>query len=220
MLEPLFDDRFSCISDFLSFASSPYLTRRRFLGVAAMAGAGIALCQSKVFAEPAEANLWRDRVSGFINSVCSEDRADFHYSFSAPLLFVRGITPEEVVCGHYFQIAGLPLYDLQYQCQNIKDLNAWEIRRITNLKEIDRYGCVVAPCSRRRPPSEEDKADFIRTAESYELHPDTIKHDYTRMVNNGKPFKAFGVSQRLPQNPGARVNEKPARDVLLTPQDI
>jgi hypothetical protein len=187
--------------------------------------------------EPLEAGLWRDRVNGFIYDVCDNRRAreigslisrarveyrpltrNFHYYYSAPLIFVgTTISPEEVVCGNGFELNRYPFYDVQCPCGGINDLNAFEIRRVTNDKEIARFGCVLAPHTERSSITYNDHADYRQTASLYGLNPDQFDVPYKR-VFKGRGRARYGYQISDKTHVGA--NNKPVLDVLLSSQDI
>jgi hypothetical protein len=187
--------------------------------------------------EPSEAGLWRDRVTGFVFDVFDNRRAQeiqylisrtrvayraytnsFHYYYAAPLVFVdMTISPEEVICGNGFELNRFPFYDVRCPCDGINDLNAFEIRRVTNAKEVDRFGCVLAPQGSRRPLEYSDHADYRETARLYRLNPDQFEATYKR------PFRGKGRTRwgyQIKDKTQVGVNNKPVLDVLLSSQDI
>jgi hypothetical protein len=207
----------------------------------------LALARKEVFAgltspepasqEPSQAGLWRDRVTDFVFNVFDNCRAqeihdlisrtrvvrrayttDFHYYYAAPLVFV-GLTirPEEVLCGNGFELNRFPFYDVRCPCGNINDLNAFEIRRVTNAKEKERFGCVLAPHGSRRPMEYSDHADYRETARKYRLNPDRFDVTYTRpFVGGGRTVRGYQIKDKTQTG----VNNEPVLDVLLSSQDI
>lgn len=236
MREPLPDSSFS-VSYFFEKLNSHHLARRQFLKTAVIAGAGIALCPSSAFADSSDAELWKNRVTGFAYSIC-DDRAagriesaisrarvvyastpdSFHMSYAAPLVIVgTTIEPQNAGCSNCFEIDRFPFYDINTPCLRIKDMNAFEIRRVTNGKEVNQFGCVLAPCNEREPVRQADMADFRRTAEDYGYDPSTIRADYKRPFNNhkGRVVRGYGVTTRRSES-----WSKPERDMLLSTQDV
>lgn len=237
MRELLLDD------DFSQPAYSPepekpiHLGRRPFIKTIGLIGVGLAVSSKAVFAQSDEAGRWRDRVSGFVYAVCNSRRADaisaqiyraglqyapatsnFHYSFAAPLIFVgMTISPEEVICGNGFEVNRFPFYDVRCPCGNITDLNAHEIKRVTNGKEMAQYGCVLAPASNRVPLEYADHADYRRTVAEYGLNPDQYKPEYKRVfTGHGRAYRGYQIADKTQVGP----NNKPLRDVLLSSDDI
>src|SRR5438874_2102838 len=87
-----------------------------------------------------------------LTNLSSARSTDFHYYYAAPFIFLGAtVSPEEVICGNGFEVNRFPFYDVRCPCGGISDLNAFEIRRISNGKEIEYYGCVLAPQSSRVP---------------------------------------------------------------------
>jgi hypothetical protein len=250
MLEILLSDVLSPSAPSFGTGKSRPVMRRQFLktvGVAGVALAGLALSSKYGFAwtrsaglacqEPPEAGAWRDRVTGFVYSVCDNGRAremeslissarvayrpntnNFHYYFSAPLIFVdTSIDPEEVICGNGFALNRYPFYDVRCPCGGINDLNAFEIRRVTNSKEIDRFGCILAPHSERTPVEYSDHADYRQTVSDYSLNPDQFDAPYKRVFKGrGRARYGYQISHKTQVG----TNNKPLVDVLLSSQDI
>jgi hypothetical protein len=237
MRELLLDDSFSQPSYSPEPEKPLEFGRRPFIKTVGLFGVSLALWSKAVFAQDNEAGRWRDRVSGFVYTVCNSRRAealstqiyragvqytpatnDFHYSFAAPFVFVgMTISPEEVICGNGFEVNRLPFYDVRCPCGNITDLNAFEIRRVTNGKEMARYGCVLAPASNRTQLQYADHADYRRTAAEYGLNPDQYRPEYKRVfVGHGKGYRGYQVADRTQVG----TNSKPMRDVLLSSEDI
>lgn len=237
MRELLLDDSFSQPVDAPEPGKPVQLGRRLFMKTIGFVGVGLALSSKAVFAQNNEAGLWRDRVSGFVHTVCNSRRADsisahiyraglqytpptndFHYYYAAPFIFVgMTISPEEVICGNGFEVNRFPFYDERCPCGNITDLNAFEIRRVSNGKEMARYGCVLAPASNRTRLEYADHADYRRTASEYGLNPDLYKPEYKRVfAGRGRAYRGYQISDRTQVG----LNNKPVRDVLLSSQDI
>jgi hypothetical protein len=197
----------------------------------------LALSPKLVFGQ-SEAMRWRDRVTGFVYTICdNEGRArrisgelyratiylapratDFHFYYAAPYIFVGAeISPEEVICGNGFEVNRFPYYDVQCPCRGINDLNAFEIRRISNGKEIEYYGCVLAPYGRRNPLQYADHADYRRTMRSYGLNPEEFTPEYKRVfTGKGRGYPGYQVAHRTETGS----NGLPKRDVLLSSENI
>jgi hypothetical protein len=237
MREPLLDDSFS----YPTYQSDPEKTiqvgRRQFLQTAGLVGVALALSPKDVFAQDSEAGRWRDRVTGFVDTICNTGRArainsqiysaniylapraaDFHYYYSAPFIFVgTTVDPEEVICGNGFQVNRFPFYDVRCPCGGITDLNAFEIRRISNDKERERYGCVLAPYSTRTSLEYGDHADYRQTAQDYGLNPDQFQPEYKRVFKGkGRAYRGYQIAHKSQVGP----NGKPVRDILLSSEDI
>lgn len=237
MRELLLDDSFSQPAYSPEPEKAIQFGRRPFIKTLGLIGAGLALAPKVALAQDNEAGRWRDRVSGFVYTVCDSRRAntistqiykaglqytpttsDFHYSFAAPLIFVgMTISPEEVICGNGFEVNRFPFYDVRCPCGSITDLNAFEIKRVTNGKEIAQYGCVLAPASNRTPLQYADHSDYRRTAGSYGLNPDQYTPEYKRVfVGHGRAYRGYQIADKTQVGP----NNKPIRDVLLSSEDI
>lgn len=106
---------------------------------------------------------------------------------------------------------GYPLMDEENPPKPIKDLNGREIRRITNIKEINYYGAVPFPCSERTELDQKSKRAYEHTAaQHYRIDPDSLKCEYVRAFNNGKSsFSGFGV---------AEIEHLDHKDLLLAPE--
>lgn len=245
MLDILLSDKLSHMTPSLETQEIQPINRRQFLHRAGAAGltlAGLALLPKDVFAEsayaePGEAGLWRDRVTGLVYSIFDDCRARtisstisnarvafrpepvyFHDYYSAPLVFVgTTISPEEVVCGNGFELNRFPFYDVQCPCRGINDLNAFEIRRITNAKEINRFGCVMAPHGARRPMELNDHSDAYRTISQYGLTPDRVKPVAKRFyTGKGGGRIGYQVVDKAQTGPKG----EPVMDVLLSWKDV
>ncbi|MDQ3802714.1 MAG: twin-arginine translocation signal domain-containing protein [Acidobacteriota bacterium] len=213
------------------------ISRRRFLQAVGLAGVAIALSPSDSSAQSSDMARWRDRVTGFVYTVCSDSRAraitsqldrarvewaprtrDFHYYYAAPLIFIgTTIGPEEVICGNGFEVNQFPFYDVRCPCNGISDLNAFEIRRVTNASEIRYNGCVMAPISRRIPLENADHANYRRTASAYGLNPDEYTPEYKRVFRGrSRAVYGFQIAERVPAGP----NGKTRKDMLLSTVDI
>ncbi|MDQ3802712.1 MAG: twin-arginine translocation signal domain-containing protein [Acidobacteriota bacterium] len=238
MREPLLEDSFSHPAYSSESEKAPQVERRQFLKTAGLAGVSLALAPRVALAQSSDMARWRDRVTGFVYTVCSDSRAraitsllysariewaprtrDFHYYYAAPLIFVgTTISPEEVICGNGFEVNQFPFYDERCPCGSIADLNAFEIRRVTNASEINYYGCVLAPASRRLPLEYADHANYRRTASKlYDMDPDQFKPEYKR-VFRGKGRAVYGYQVAHKTQVGS--NGKPLKDVLLDSNDI
>jgi hypothetical protein len=237
MRELLLDDSFSHPAYPSDPEKSLHVQRRQFMKAVGLIGVSLALFPEDVFAQDSEAGLWRDRVTGFVETVCSDRRAtsinsllyaaniyraprttDFHYYYSAPFIFVGTIiSPEEVICGNGFEVNRFPFYDVRCPCAGITDLNAFEIRRITNKNDIKQYGCVLAPHSTRMPLAYADHADYRRTASVYGLDPDKYQPDYKRVFKGkGRAYRGYQITDKTQVGS----NGKPIRDILLSSEDI
>ena|ERR1700752_2489518 len=214
------------------------IARRRFLQSALVVGVGIALYPTNALAEPSEAGLWRDRVTGLVETICEDnhDQAQsinyvirkstieyaqpaktFHDYYAAPLIFTLRVNPESVICHNGFQLYWFPYYDIQHPVRGVSDLNAYEIRRVTNEKEISRIGCVVAPTSSRMSlDTKADHADYRRTAATYRVNPDDFKPEYKRIfTGKGRSRMGYQVAHKTATGSSG----KPLRDILLSDQD-
>lgn len=235
--EPLLEDSFSQPTYPSAPDKAPQLKRRQFLQTAGLAGAGLILVPEVVLAQDSDHVRWRDTVSGFVYTVCSDRRAnaitsrlngirlarragtrDFHYYYSASLIFVGEIDPVEVMCGNGFQVNQFAFYDARCPCGSITDLNAFEIRRVTNSGEITRYNCVLTPHGTRVPVEHADHANYRRTAASYGLNPDRY-HPEAKRVFQGKGRAVHGFQIADKEDLEANVS-KPRRDVLLSSEDL
>jgi hypothetical protein len=200
-----------------------------------LVGVGLALSPKGLFAQPSDVGVWRDRVTGFVYTVCNDRRAqaineqlfrarleyapsatDFHSYYSAPYVFVgTTIDPEEVICGNGFEVNRFPFYDVACPCRGVNDLNGHEIRRITNSKEMEYYGCVLAPSSRRMAVEARDHADYLRTISYYPYDPADFNVAYKRtFTGRGRSYIGYHVVHKTLKGP----NDKPMGDVLLGTQ--
>lgn len=237
MRKLLLDDSFSQAPCLDEPVKPPQLGRRRFLQVLGVAGVGLALSPQGVLAQDSEAARWRARVTDFVYTVCNNRRANaitrqlsnaslqytptttvFHYYYAAPVIFVgTTISPEEVTCGNGFEVNRFPFYDVQCPCRGVNDLNAFEIRSITNATEVKEYGCVLAPASRRTPLEYRDHANYRLTTRNYDLEPDQFQPEYKR-VFTGKGRAYYGYQIRHKTQVGS--NGKPIRAILLSSTEI
>ncbi len=241
MKELLLSDALSPLVALSETVQSQALRRRRFLQTIGVAGVGLAIYPKHVFAEPAEAGLWRNTVTGFVERVCDGDnqkaaminsristsRVDYapigaglHSQYRAPLIFAATIPPQQVICDNGFQVNSFPFYDLLCPCRGVNDLNAYEIRRVTNPNVMRQVGCVLAPNSTRLPvpviEQYSDHSDYRRTVASYGRKPEEFTVDYKR-VFTGKRRSRYGyhVTHKWEVGPSG----KPKKDVLLSDQD-
>jgi len=220
-------------------AAQTGLGRRRFMQTAAVFSAALALRPANVFAEPAEAGEWRDLVTGFVDRICESDyrqaesinyvikqsvveaaprAVTFHQYYAAPLIFTTTVDLQIVICHNGFKVLRFPYYDIQHPVREVNDLNAYEIRRVTNAKEISLLGCVVAPTSSRTNALESnaDHADYRRTMGLYGLNPNEFTPEYKRVfTGRGRSRMGYQVAQKnvVGSNGGTR------RDILLSDQD-
>lgn len=229
--------------ELLDVSLSPYSTkqkpgefqnvnRRKFLQAMGVVGVGLALSPMGASAKAVNAGVWRDRVTGFVYTVCSERRAEainsrlfsatleyappprsFHSFFGAPFVFVNtAIPPEEVICGNGFQVMQFPLYDVECPCGGLSDLNSHEIRRITNSKEMAYYKCVLAPVSQRRRPDAADHADYQQTLRYYPYSPNEVSLEYVRdFAGHGNQYPGYYVTHNTQKGPDG----KPMGDILM-----
>jgi|GEM_PF-1962962 len=245
MLDILLSDELSHPTPSPETEKNQPIKRRQFLqraGVTGLTLAGLALLPKEVFAgpayaEPGEAGLWRDRVTGLVYGIFDDCRAQrissiisnarvayrpdsvyFHDYYSAPLVFVgTTISPEEVICGNGFELNRFPFYDIQCPCRGANDLNAFEIRRITNEKEVNRFGCVMAPHGARRPVELNDHSDAYQTISRYGLSPNRVKPVAKRFyTGNGRGRIGYQVVDTAQTGPKG----EPVMDVLLNWRDV
>lgn len=243
MREPLLDDSFSQASYSPDPEKPQQINRRRFLQTIGIVGIGLALSPQNIFADvPAmegETEKWRERVVSFVHAVCQNNvkadlisaelsnsdlyyapnSSDFHSSFRAPYIYGARISPEVVICRNGFEVNRFPFYDVECPCRNISDLNAFEIRRIINVKEVSFYKCVVVPVGRRTPLGDGDHADFRRTARAYDLDPKDFQPVYKRaFYSRNKDSASYGYL--ITHNTEVGENGKPLSDLLLSSVDI
>lgn len=234
--ETLLDDSLSHPTHSSELETTPQVKRRQFLQVAGLVSVGIALSPRIVLAQSDEFVRWRDTVNNFVYSVCSDGRAqvitsqisrmrtgwreptrDFHYYYSAPIIFLGMIDPEEVVCGNGFQVNRYAFYDARCPCGVEADLNAWEMRRVSNANERKYYGCVLTPHGRRQP-AHADHADYRKTLNSYKLNPNQFVLEAKRVYRgNSREVYGYQVADKYDVESGV---SKPKRDVLLSSEDI
>lgn len=213
-------------------------SRRSFLTKAAAAGIGLIVLPQLVKAEAEDA--WKNTVTRFVETVCGNRASaisgligrskltqrsytsDFHQSFSAPFIFESlTVSPYSTDYGNYFEVARFPLYDQQNPCRRIKDLNAWEIRRITNRREIERFECVLSPCNERQPLSAALEPDARNTIKSHGLDPRDYNVEYARPFRvraSGKQERSvtgYAIAAVKPNKDG-----KTERDLLLSTSDV
>lgn len=240
--EPLLDDSFSPSA----YPSEPAqarpeeasrVQRRQFLQTIGLAGLAITLSPKTLVARDNAAARWRDRVTGFVYTICSERRAQaittvldratidtashpdvFHYYWAAPFVFVGStVDPEEVICGNGFEVKRLPFYDLRCPCGGITDLNAFEIRRVSNAREINYYGCVLAPYGSRGGLEHADHADYRRTLRNYGYDPGQFTVDYKRVYKGkGRAFRGYQITHKTEVGS----NGLPKKDMLLSSEDV
>ena len=212
------------------------LDRRRFLQVLGIAGVGLALLNqaSATSAAPAmiatydNAGAWRDCVTGFVEVVCPDpykrainarlraatlfyapEPTDFHSYFSASFIFRESIEQYTVVCSNGFEVDRFPLYGTR-PCESCQDLNASEIRRITNVNEMKYYDCVVSPVDRRE--NRYDHASYLRTIKGYPYNPNDFNVGYFRNFRTAdKTVPGFYISHKTKTGPSG----KPLGDILL-----
>ncbi len=239
MRKPLLEDSFSSPANLTELENAPHVMRRQFLKTVGVAVAGLALLPNIALAQNSDITRWRDRVNGFVYSVCKDDRrarylisrldstrlqwraptTDFHYYYASPIIFAGGaIISEEVICGNGFEVNQFPFYDARCPCESINDLNAFEIRSVTNPSEVAEYGCVLAPHGKRRPVEHADHANYRRIASrSYNLDPDEFEPEYGRVFRgNGHTVRGYQIAHKT--QVGA--NGKPAKTVILDSNDI
>lgn len=237
MREPLFEDSFSYpVLSSESDKARP-ANRRQFLQTVGLVGVGLALAPKLALAQDSELARWRDRVTGFVYTVCSDSRArvitsqlnktrllwrretsDFHYYYASPVIFEGGtILSEEVICHNGFEVNQFPFYDAQCPCERITDLNAFEIRTITNASEIREYGCVLAPYGKRWPVEHADHANYRRVSKNYDLDPDQFNPEYKRVFKgNGRAVHGYQLAHKTQVGS----NGKPIKTVILDSNDI
>lgn len=226
--------------------STSTLERRRFLGIAAVGILGVVVAKqiptmaklAPATAMPYEADAWKSTINSFITNVCPApvaDRAcnivrgcevvsassptDFHTYFSAPVVLVGGsVNPISAGCTQFFELDRFPFYDRSNPPQRIKDLNAFEIRRVIYSTEVQYFGCVMSPCSERFSPNDRQKAIFQQTAwERYNTDPRDLDLKYVRYFNNGRrPHYGFGVASK---SESGRFG-KSKSDLLLSDSDV
>ncbi len=218
-------------------------SRRRFVTTAVLAAGVAALSPSRALSRARlspyyESEAWKETICSFSDRVCGpEDAAsarrtvqacrvvtapaasNFHEGFAAPVILVGGrFTPADAGCTQFFELDGRPFYDRSNPCERIKDLNAFEIRRLIYAAEVNTFGCVMNPCSVRRQPDAKVLAVFDRTARGrYNTDPRGLNVDYYRYFNNGRrPFYGFGVTSRNEYGGNGRAKS----DLLLSSEDV
>jgi len=212
--------------------------RRRFMQTAAVVAGGFALWPKNAVAEPAEAGQWRDSNTKFVTTICEDNYQQaesinrviwsspidyaqpartFHDYYAAPLIFTVRVVPQSVICHNGYQVYWFPYYDIQHPVRGVNDLNAYEIRRVTNQKEMSRLGCVVAPTSSRMSfDGRSDHADYSSTARRYDLNPDQFTPEYKRVfTGRGRSRLGYQVKHKT----AVGQSGKPLRDILLSDQD-
>jgi hypothetical protein len=237
MQEPLLDDALSQPTYSYEPEKALHVKRRQFLQTVGIVSVGLALAPKIVLAQDSDFARWRDTVNGFVYTVCNDRRAqgitsridglrlvrravtrDFHYFYSAALIFVGATSPEEVMCGNGFEVNQFPFYDARCPCGSITDLNAFEIRRVSNSREIQKYNCVLTPHGRRTSLEYADHANYRRTASSYGLNPDQYVPEAKRVFRGrGRAVYGFQVADKADLENNV---SKPKRDVLLSSQDL
>jgi len=236
MKDLLLDDALSPVASSLELIKAS-VKRRHFMQTLGLVAAGLALYPKIAVAEPAEAGQWRDTVTKFVEKICNDDNRQaqtintqiyqssvnyapapttFHATYSAPLIFATRVLPQRVVCSNGFQVYWFPAYDIYHPCRGLNDLNAFEMRRITNQKEVAQYGCVVAPTNSRGAIEYGDHADYNQTVASYGINPRDFKPEFKR-VFTGKGRSRFGYQVVHKSQVG--LSGKPLRDVLLSDRD-
>ncbi len=104
--------------------------------------------------------------------------------------------------GSYFGLSQLPRYDRTSRVRPIKDLNEYEMKRISHPAEIEANGCVLFPCGERREPAREHEEQFAKTCELHGADPKKLDWLYTRPFNDGSKEEgsnthaAFGVASK------------------------
>ncbi len=103
--------------------------------------------------------------------------------------------------GSYFGLDQLPRHDRTSEICTIKDLNEYEMRRISYSGEIRANGCVLFPCGERVEPAAEHAEHFAKTCELYGKGPSNFDWLYTRPFNDGSNAEsnthtAFGVASK------------------------
>jgi hypothetical protein len=237
-LESLLDDSFS-LTPRSPESQSHSVGRRQFLQTVGVAGAALALTPKLALAQHSEFARWRDTVNDFVYTVCTTERRagvitarlrsislkwapeyrDFHYYHAAPLIFVDSISPEQVICGNGFQVNQYPFYDELCPCGSVADLNAYEIRRVINAGEIERFKCVLTPHGRRMPvEGYADHANYRRAAEPYPINPDDYKPVAKRLYRkkNGRAVVGYQIADKR----DLAANVKPKMDMLLSSSDF
>lgn len=231
MRESLLDESLSPTTKRLEPGKTLQVERRQFLQTLGVVGVGLALWPGAASARAANAGVWRDRVTGFVYTVCNERRAQainarlfratleyappprtFHSYYAAPFIFVETIDPEEVMCGNGFQVNQFPLYDVRCPCSGMNDLNSHEINRITNKKEMDYYKCVLAPTSRRRQPDVNDHANYREVIKSYPYDHRNFNLEYVRdFEGQDETHPGYYITHKTQKG----ANGKPLGDMLL-----
>lgn len=239
MREPLLENSVSQPTYPSASEKATQVKRRQFLQTAGLVGVGLALAPKIALAQDSDFARWRDTVNGLVYTVCTDRRAqvissrlssarldwrlrtsDFHYYYAAPLIFVgTTISPEEVMCGNGFEVNQFPFYDARCPCENVTDLNAFEIRRVINSGEIERYGCVLTPHGRRTSLAYADHANYHRTASSYGLNPNQYQPEAKRIFKRKTGRAVYGFQIAAKADLEANVS-KPRRDVLLSSEDL
>jgi hypothetical protein len=184
-----------------------------------------------------EGDAWKWTIISLTNQVCAPEAAhlaretiercyttnaptpsDFHQSYAAPVILVgERYSPVSAGCTQFFELDRFPYYDRSNPCARIKDLNAYEIRRLIYPAEVSLFGCVMNPCSLRHEPDARAEVAFEHTArERYGTDPRNLNLNYVRYYNNGKPHYGFGVSSKHEVGP----NGKPMSDLLLSSEDV
>ncbi len=236
MKDILLSDALSPVASSLELVNAP-VKRRQFLQTIGLVTAGMAVYPTIALAEPAEAGQWRDTVTKFVEQVCNGDSrqaqsinsqiyqsavdyaprpATFHALYQAPLIFATRILPQRVVCSNGFQVYWFPYYDVYHPCRGLNDLNAYEMRRITNQKEVELRGCVVAPTNSRSAIEYSDHADYRQTAATYGISPGDLKPEFKRVfTGRGRSRFGYQVVHKSQVGPSG----KPLRDVLLSDRD-
>lgn len=240
--EPLLDESFSPSA----YPSEPapaqpaevtQVQRRQFLQTLGLAGVAITLSPKILVARDNMVARWRDRVTKFVYTICDDRRAQaitarldratiysashpngFHYYWAAPLVFVgTTIDPEEVICGNGFEVNRLPFYDLRCPCGGITDLNAFEIRRVSNAREINDYGCVLAPVGSREGLQYADHADYRQTLSRYGYDPGQFTVDYKRVYKGkGRAYRGYQITHKTQVGE----NRQPLKDMLLSSENV
>jgi hypothetical protein len=239
MRETLLTDSLSPLARLSETEGMPQIRRRQFLKIVGVAGVGLALSSKALFAQPTDVSLWVEHVAGLVYSICPDQRVsqsinsrlyraqlkyapratDFHSYFSAPYVFAdTTISPEKAICGNGFEVNQFPYYDIACPCGGHNDLNAPEIRRITNDKEKEFYGCVLAPTSQRMSMEPRDHAGFLRTVSSYPYDPNDFNVPYKRVFSSSEGQSYYGYNIVHKTLVGS--NGKPMGDMLLSSYPI
>jgi hypothetical protein len=136
---------------------------------------------------------------------------DLHSSFSSDFQVEGSIPATRTRYGYWLEIRCAARSDSQAAIRSYKDLNYFEMRRLTHPSELDTYGMILHPCGPREAPTSDDHRPFARVCREHRVAPWQVELLYARPFSDGHAsYRAYLVrGNRRPRPVDLLIDSRP-----------